>query len=128
MANDGSDRGGLPARPPPVIRHPSSGLPGFLFDTGTREAAYGPVRSRPSPSAFFPPSTPAGGTAAKSNGAAGENQPASGSRTGEQSNITVRVQVVNVPVSVLDRRGHLVIDLAQKDFELYEDGKPYRSE
>ena len=71
-----------------------------------------------------PPSTPAGGTAAKSNGAAGENQPASGSRTGEQSNITVRVQVVNVPVSVLDRRGHLVIDLAQKDFELYEDGKP----
>jgi Ca-activated chloride channel family protein len=69
-------------------------------------------------------STPPGGTAAKPKGSGGESQSANEPRTGEQSNITVRVQVVNVPVSVLDRRGHLVIDLAQRDFELYEDGKP----
>ncbi len=40
-----------------------------------------------------------------------------------QSNIRVRVEVVNVPVSVLDKRGLPVIDLKPEDFRVYEDGK-----
>ncbi len=41
----------------------------------------------------------------------------------DQKGITVRVQEVNVPVSVLDRHGQPVIDLTEKDFEVYEDGR-----
>jgi len=37
--------------------------------------------------------------------------------------IRVRVEVVNVPVTVLDRRGLPVLDLNQEDFEVYEDGQ-----
>ncbi len=34
----------------------------------------------------------------------------------------VRVEVVNVPVTVLNKRGQVVIDLTKDDFEIYEDG------
>jgi Ca-activated chloride channel family protein len=37
--------------------------------------------------------------------------------------IRKRVMVVNVPVTVLDKRGAPVIDLSQDDFKIFEDGK-----
>lgn len=40
----------------------------------------------------------------------------------QSSQIRVRVEVVNVPVTVLDKRGRPVIDLTKNDFEVYEDG------
>lgn len=36
--------------------------------------------------------------------------------------IGVRVEVVNVPVTVLDRHGRPVIDLTKEDFQVFEDG------
>lgn len=41
----------------------------------------------------------------------------------EKQPIQVRVNVVNVPVTVLNKRGVPVIDLSQNDFEVFEDGK-----
>ncbi len=41
----------------------------------------------------------------------------------DQKPIQVRVNEVNIPVTVLDKRGVPVIDLAAKDFEIFEDGK-----
>ena len=49
---------------------------------------------------------------------------ASGTRPSDQSSISVTVRVVNVPVTVLDRRGLPVNDLTQGDFRVYEDDKP----
>jgi len=39
-----------------------------------------------------------------------------------KSHIRVRVEVVNIPVTVLNKRGQMVIDLTKDDFEVYEDG------
>jgi VWFA-related protein len=36
----------------------------------------------------------------------------------------VRVEVVNVPVTVLGKRGLPIIDLTQTDFQVFEDGRP----
>ena len=36
------------------------------------------------------------------------------------------VDVVNVTVAVHDEGGHLVTDLAEPDFKLYEDGRPQK--
>jgi VWFA-related protein len=71
------------------------------------------------PTAFFaqaPDSKPAAGAPAQGSGSPSE--PASSGQS-----IRVRVQVVSVPVSVLDKRGLPVIDLNQKDFRVYENGK-----
>jgi VWFA-related protein len=41
-----------------------------------------------------------------------------------KSKIRVRVEVVNVPVTVLGKRGLPIIDLTQSDFQVFEDGRP----
>ena len=41
-----------------------------------------------------------------------------------KNKIRVRVEVVNVPVTVLGKRGLPVIDLTKDDFQVYEDGRP----
>jgi VWFA-related protein len=67
-----------------------------------------------------------------SSGASGGNNPAQGTSTrpdvagpsASKNKIRVRVEVVNVPVIVLGKRGLPVIDLTQSDFQVYEDGRP----
>lgn len=50
---------------------------------------------------------------------------ATGTKPGaDQNRIKVHVEVVNVPVTVLDKRGNPVIDLTKNDFKIFEDGKP----
>jgi VWFA-related protein len=50
--------------------------------------------------------------------------PSTGTNSKTANNkIQVHVEVVNVPVTVLDKRGMPVIDLTQSDFKIYEDGK-----
>jgi VWFA-related protein len=49
--------------------------------------------------------------------------PAQGTPTEPQQPIRVRVEVVNVPVSVLTRQGQPVIDLAKTDFQVFENGQ-----
>ncbi|MGA2609160.1 MAG: VWA domain-containing protein [Terriglobia bacterium] len=62
----------------------------------------------------------------------GGNNPApqTSTRPGEvgppasKNKIRVRVEVVNVPVTVLGKRGLPIIDLTKDDFKVYEDGRP----
>jgi Ca-activated chloride channel homolog len=49
-------------------------------------------------------------------------KPAPESSAAAQGNFKVSVQLVNVPVTVLDKRGMPVINLTQKDFKVYENG------
>ncbi|MGH9357597.1 MAG: VWA domain-containing protein [Terriglobia bacterium] len=56
------------------------------------------------------------------------SSPAAVSAGGKETQTTAgeirrRVLVVNVPVTVIDKRGLPVIDLAQNDFQVFEDGK-----
>ena len=41
-----------------------------------------------------------------------------------KNKIRVRVEVVNVPVTVISKRGLPIIDLTKDDFKVYEDGRP----
>jgi len=41
-----------------------------------------------------------------------------------QNTIKVNVNVVNVLATVTDKKGHIVLDLGQKDFRLFEDNQP----
>ena len=43
---------------------------------------------------------------------------------GDQTRIQVRVELVNVLVTVTDKKNRLVTDLTKEDFRIFEDGKP----
>jgi Ca-activated chloride channel family protein len=63
-----------------------------------------------------PASSPAAAKESASAAAKEETPPAGTSR------VRVRVEVVDVPVTVVDKRGRPVIDLNKEDFEVFEDG------
>ncbi|MEZ5363755.1 MAG: VWA domain-containing protein [Bryobacterales bacterium] len=42
----------------------------------------------------------------------------------ESGEITVDVNVVNIPVTVTDQEGRAIVDLKKEDFHIYEDGQP----
>jgi len=50
--------------------------------------------------------------------------PSTATSASNTTRIRVRVEVVNVPVSVLDKRGLPIIDMRKEEFEIYENGKP----
>jgi len=47
-----------------------------------------------------------------------------GSPTTTTNKFKVTIEVVNVPVTALNKRGHPVIDLTKDDFQVFEDGVP----
>lgn len=65
-----------------------------------------------------PPKVPVKAASATSN----IHSPAENTANGNHR-ISIHVEVVNVPVSVLDKRGLPIIDLTKSDFKIYEDGK-----
>ncbi len=65
-----------------------------------------------------PETKPAQAATAQATSPANQNPASAG-----QKPLRVRVEVVNVPVSVLDRRGLPVIDLKKEDFQVFEDGQ-----
>jgi len=67
--------------------------------------------------------SPGATTAAAGNAPSNVHPQAPNAASGNQK-IRVHVEVVNVPVSVLDKRGLPVIDLTKGDFKIFEDGKP----
>ncbi len=64
-----------------------------------------------------------GTTSSARQGGAASPQSSSPNSAAESNSIKVHVEVVNVPVTVLDKRGMPVIDLTKNDFRVFEDGK-----
>jgi Ca-activated chloride channel family protein len=52
----------------------------------------------------------------------GPTQPEESSTPAAHSHLRVRVEVVNIPVTAINKRGGLVIDLDKDDFQVFEDG------
>jgi Ca-activated chloride channel family protein len=73
------------------------------------------VQAQPAPS----PSPRAAGTGATQSPASGQN----GEEVGEGEVLRISADLVSVPVSVMNRQGQYIVDLRQRDFRVYEDGK-----
>jgi VWFA-related protein len=71
-------------------------------------------------------STPSGSAASGGNNPAhrATTRPDETGPASSKNKIRVRVQVVNVPVTVIGKRGLPIIDLTQSDFQIFEDGRP----
>jgi len=72
---------------------------------------------------LLPAGLVAQGPESKPPGAPAPSDATAGPSASTNQSLRVRVQVVSVPVSVLDKRGLPVIDLNQDDFQVYENGK-----
>lgn len=90
---------------------------GFAFVVLFAGLIYAPARiwGKQDPAAAATPSAPEKGSASVSS--PGSNPTANNNR------IRVHVEVVDVPVTVLDKRGLPVINLNKSDFKVYENGK-----
>jgi Ca-activated chloride channel family protein len=73
------------------------------------------VRAQPAPS----PSPRASGVTGRETPIAGQSV----EEVGEGDVVHIAANLVSVPVSVMNRQGQYVVDLQQKDFRVYEDGK-----
>ncbi|MBZ5672390.1 MAG: VWA domain-containing protein [Acidobacteriia bacterium] len=78
---------------------------------GTADVLHAPAQETTPPAAPVAPPSGSDPTHQEESGAAAT-----------RSHIRVRVEVVNVPVTVLNKRGRLVIDLTKDDFQVFEDG------
>jgi VWFA-related protein len=70
-----------------------------------------------------PASAPAQQADGKSSATSGTPSGENSAKQDSQTTIRVRINEVNIPVTVLSKRGTPVIDLTAKDFEIFEDGK-----
>lgn len=64
-----------------------------------------------------PPSTTAGAQANSPSGPAGTDHP-----KGDNEKYRIEVKEVQIPFSVFDKKGSMVLDLKQEDFQIFEDG------
>jgi len=100
-----------PARPPGIRKGVRRKLPFLVLAIWLCGVAAYFLQAQTKPPA---PSAPGGSQSAPRP----ENTPAT------NKPLRVRVEVVNVPVTVLGRRGLPIIDLTQSDFQVFEDGRP----
>ena len=100
-------------------RNTRQGVPVWLLAILAAAGLSAPVAWSVAQAASSADSPKSAQVAASANAASG----AEGTKPGNQTRIRVRVNEVNIPVTVLSKRGVPVIDLTPKDFEIFEDGQ-----
>ena len=110
------------ASPRRVLPLALAGLAVLLSAGSLNFGAAGQQTQTPAPAPASPAAASPASSSPTQNPATASPLEQGGSQNDTQFN--VRVQVVNVPVTVLDKRGIPVIDLTPKDFKVFEDGQP----